>query len=163
MRSSSITPQGYPQVWKLGVRTTPPNRMHYRHASLLRPNRGAVNLPLARSPTLGTRPGVCSDFDQSALQLRPTLHRADPGVQHWLAIPGLFASAVRAGRRRPYPCLVLVPSVGRRTEGLAVKRTFQPNIRRRSKKHGFRARMATAGGRAILKARRAKGRAKLSA
>lgn len=44
-----------------------------------------------------------------------------------------------------------------------VKRTFQPNIRRRSKKHGFRARMATAGGRAILKARRAKGRAKLSA
>lgn len=46
---------------------------------------------------------------------------------------------------------------------LVVKRTFQPNNRRRSKKHGFRARMATAGGRAILKARRAKGRSKLSA
>ena len=46
---------------------------------------------------------------------------------------------------------------------LVVKRTVQPNTRRRSKKHGFRARMATAGGRAILKARRAKGRSKLSA
>ncbi len=44
-----------------------------------------------------------------------------------------------------------------------MKRTFQPNIRRRAKKHGFRARMATASGRAILKARRAKGRSKLSA
>lgn len=53
--------------------------------------------------------------------------------------------------------------VGGERKVFVVKRTFQPNIRRRSKKHGFRARMATAGGRAILKARRAKGRAKLSA
>ncbi len=44
-----------------------------------------------------------------------------------------------------------------------MKRTFQPNIRRRAKKHGFRARMATASGRAILKARRAKGRTNISA
>ncbi|HEX7131965.1 MAG TPA: 50S ribosomal protein L34 [Iamia sp.] len=44
-----------------------------------------------------------------------------------------------------------------------MKRTFQPNVRRRSKKHGFRKRMSTRAGRAVIRARRQKGRAKLSA
>jgi large subunit ribosomal protein L34 len=43
------------------------------------------------------------------------------------------------------------------------KRTFQPNNRRRAKTHGFRLRMRTRAGRAILSARRAKGRNRLSA
>jgi large subunit ribosomal protein L34 len=43
------------------------------------------------------------------------------------------------------------------------KRTFQPNNRRRSRKHGFRLRMRTRAGRAILGDRRRKGRARLSA
>ena len=46
---------------------------------------------------------------------------------------------------------------------LMTKRTFQPNTRRRAKKHGFRARMASRAGRAILSARRGKGRTRLSA
>lgn len=46
---------------------------------------------------------------------------------------------------------------------MSTKRTYQPNVRRRAKKHGFRARMASRAGRAILGARRAKGRARLSA
>ena len=42
------------------------------------------------------------------------------------------------------------------------KRTFQPNSRRRAKTHGFRLRMRTRAGRAILSARRRKGRNSLA-
>ncbi|MFV0421304.1 50S ribosomal protein L34 [Oleidesulfovibrio sp.] len=44
-----------------------------------------------------------------------------------------------------------------------MKRTYQPSKIRRARTHGFRARSSSPSGRAILRRRRAKGRAKLSA
>ncbi len=109
--------------------------------------------PVAREASLPVRSGLHQTrFGRGSATSRPRGHHArGHHVGHHDPPRGLGATPCRVSDNHPP------------TRGFAVKRTFQPNKRRRSKKHGFRSRMRTRSGRAIVNGRRRRGRAKLSA
>lgn len=129
-----------------------------------RPGRGEV---------IHNRLWICSCYPQAAVDGRS---ETGGGLDHDTTDTALTQVRLRSGRLTGtiaglstgrllawWAAMHARTTIIERGDPAVSKRTFQPNVRRRAKTHGFRLRMRTRAGRAIVAARRRRGRDRLTA